>query len=183
MKENPNQNMQNNQNGGNKELMAFLAERFDMIDKRFDANDQRFDAIDKRFDANNQRFDAIDKRFDINDQRFDSVDKNLVVLQNQFDKKLNAFQDRNILDYKELADLMAGQFEKVYEILNQKPDKSEVEAMIKTEVGRVMDRVVRQNDKIDDGRAEQIGMKRQLGKHEKWFSKVATKVGIKLQPE
>jgi hypothetical protein len=102
----------------------------------------------------------------------------------------NQNKDNAVSDYQDLADLMIGQFEKVYEKfdeidrkLDQKPDKAEVETMIKTEIDRVINRVVRQNDKIDDGRAEQIGIKRQLDKHEKWFSKVATKVGIKLQPE
>jgi len=177
------QNNQNNQNIGNKELMVFLNEKFNAIDKRFDANDQRFNAIDKRFDAIDKRFDSNDQRFDANDQKFDSFDKKLNAFQDQFDKKLNAFQAQNVSDYKGLADLMVSQFEKVYGMLEQKPDKAEVEAMIKTEVDRVMGRIVRQNDKIDDGRAEQIGMNRRLDNHEKWLSKAAIKVGIKFQPE
>ena len=51
------------------DLKAEMNQRFDAVDRRFDAQDkyinQRFDAVDRRFDAQdkyiNQRFDAQDK--------------------------------------------------------------------------------------------------------------------------
>jgi predicted nucleic acid-binding Zn-ribbon protein len=45
-------------------LIAFLGERFEVIDRRFEAIDWRFDTVDRRFQAIDQRFDAIDQRFD-----------------------------------------------------------------------------------------------------------------------
>ena len=46
------------------DLVAFLGERFETIDRRFDGIDRRFEAIDRRFDAMDHRFDAMDRRFD-----------------------------------------------------------------------------------------------------------------------
>ena len=46
------------------DLVAFLGERFETIDRRFDGIDRRFEAIDRRFDAMDRRFEAIDHRFD-----------------------------------------------------------------------------------------------------------------------
>jgi chromosome segregation ATPase len=49
---------------GYQQLIAFLGERFEPIDRRFDAVDQRCEVIDRRFDANDRRFETIDQRFD-----------------------------------------------------------------------------------------------------------------------
>jgi len=86
-------------------------------------------------------------------------------------------------DYKELVNFLAvkfdevnskfdevngkfeevnNQFAEVNRKLDQKPDRVEVAAMIKTDTDRVMDRIGQINDKIDDYRAEQIGLKRQV---------------------
>jgi len=96
-------------------------------------------------------------------------------------------------EYKELVDFLVvkfdevngkfdevnGKFDEVNRKLDQKADKSEVEA-VKSEVKMVLDRVVRISDKLDDYRAEQIGLKRQVNKHEKWHFQTAEKVGIDL---
>jgi len=102
----------------------------------------------------------------------------------------NHNNDNTVSDYQDLADLMIGQFEKVYEKfdeidkkLDRKADKSDLLSKAdKSDIDRVLTRISQSGDKIDDNRAEQIGMKRQLDKHEKWFLQVAAKVGIKLQP-
>ena len=92
----------------------------------------------------------------------------------------------NNVEYKELVDFLVvkfdevnGKFDEVNRKLDQKADKSEVEA-VKSEVKMVLDRVVRISDKLDDYRAEQIGLKRQVNKHEKWHFQTAEKVGIDL---
>ena len=46
------------------DLVAFLGERFETIDRRCEAIDRRFEAIDRRFDAMDRHFEAIDHRFD-----------------------------------------------------------------------------------------------------------------------
>ena len=46
------------------QLIAFLGERFETIDRRFETIDRRFETIDRRFEAIDRRFDTIDRRFD-----------------------------------------------------------------------------------------------------------------------
>ena len=46
------------------QLIAFLGERFETIDRRFETIDRRFDAVDRRFDVVDWRFEAVDRRFD-----------------------------------------------------------------------------------------------------------------------
>jgi uncharacterized membrane-anchored protein YjiN (DUF445 family) len=131
------------------------------------------------------------------------------------DKNIQKNQNTNVSDYQDLADLMVGQFEKVFDLLEKKPDrdevkkmiKSEVSEIVKTEVGKIakteikeivksevdktiktetniiMSNITRLNDKIDDYYAEQIGLKRQVGKHEKWHRQTAAKIGLKFVPE
>jgi len=41
------------------QLIAFLGERFETIDRRFDTIDRRFDAFDRRFEAFDRRIDAL----------------------------------------------------------------------------------------------------------------------------
>jgi uncharacterized membrane-anchored protein YhcB (DUF1043 family) len=41
------------------QLIAFLGERFEIIDRRFDAVDRRFDAVDRRFETIDRRFDEL----------------------------------------------------------------------------------------------------------------------------
>jgi hypothetical protein len=173
-------NLENNQSGGNKELMVFLTEKFAAIDQKFAAIDQRFDGIDQRFAAIDQKFIAFDQKLDNFrvefDQKLDTFrvqfDQKLDTFRVQFDQKLDAFQRQNVSDYQELANLMAGQFEKVFET---KVDKSDID--------RVLARVALLGDKIDDYRAEQNGLSRQVERHEKWHHQTAAKIGLKLQPE
>ena len=51
---------------------------------------------------------------------------------------------------------------------------------VNSKIDAVSDHVARLNDKVDDYHAEQIGMQRQLDKHEKWHFKIADKVGVDL---
>ena len=46
------------------QLVQFLGERFETIDRRFETIDRRFETVDRRFDAIDRRFDAVDRRFD-----------------------------------------------------------------------------------------------------------------------
>jgi chromosome segregation ATPase len=41
------------------QLIAFLGERFETIDRRFETIDRRFETIDRRFDAIDRRFDEL----------------------------------------------------------------------------------------------------------------------------
>jgi len=41
------------------QLIAFLGERFETIDRRFDTIDRRFDAFDRRFEAFDRRIDEL----------------------------------------------------------------------------------------------------------------------------
>jgi len=86
-------------------------------------------------------------------------------------------------EYKELVDFLAIKFDEVNEKLDRKADKSEVKEMIeevKVDVRAVSDRLVRLSDKVDDYHAEQIGMRRDMDRHEKWHFSVADKVGVDL---
>ena len=47
-----------------KELIAYLDERFNAIDKRFEQIDKRFEQVDKRFEQVDKRFEQVDKRFE-----------------------------------------------------------------------------------------------------------------------
>ena len=110
----------------------------------------------------------------------------------------NQNNDNTVSDYKELVDFLAGQFDKVNErfekierILETKADKSDIDKICQTletkadkaDIDHVLTRVNLLGSKLDDYRAEQIGMRRQLDKHEKWHSQTAAKVGIKLLTE
>ena len=46
------------------QLVLFLGERFETIDRRFDTIDQRFDIVGQRFETMDRHFDTIDRRFD-----------------------------------------------------------------------------------------------------------------------
>jgi predicted nucleic acid-binding Zn-ribbon protein len=105
--------------------------------------------------------------------------------------KQNATNNTNgtSVDYKELVDFLSVKFEKIDQRfdeidnkLNGKADNSKVDA-VNSKVDAVLDRVIRMSDKLDDCRAEQIGMKHQLDKHEKWHFQTAAKVGIDLTSE
>jgi len=80
-------------------------------------------------------------------------------------------------EYKELVDFLGVKFENIdrkFENIDRKFD--EVNARIDT----LATRMARMDDKIDDYRAEQIGMRRDIDRHEKWHFKVADKVGVDL---
>ncbi len=86
-------------------ILASFAERFEAMDRQFEAIDKRFDGVDKRFVAMNKlfdgvdkRFDGVDKRFEIIDKRFDGVDKQFKTIGRQFEGVNRRFdlQDRRI---------------------------------------------------------------------------------------
>jgi hypothetical protein len=91
----------------------------------------------------------------------------------------NAQNDKNrnitVSDYQELTEFLVGQFDKVNEKLDQKADRSGMKS--------ILERTIRIENKIDDYRADQIGLKRQVDKHEKWHFKTAANVGINLLAE
>lgn len=92
-------------------------------------------------------------------------------------------RDKNITvsDYKELMDFLIGQFDKVHETMATKADLTT--KADKVDIDRVLARFAMLNNKIDDYRADQIGMQRQLGKHEKWHFQTAAKIGLNLNPK
>src|SRR6266851_4211845 len=46
------------------QLVLFLGERFETIDRRFDTIDQRVEIVGQRFETMDRHFDTIDRRFD-----------------------------------------------------------------------------------------------------------------------
>ena len=88
-------------------------------------------------------------------------------------------QNNNSVDYRELVDFLVGQFDKMNAKIDTKADKADMEEKFNL----VLARVAMINTKIDNYRAEQIAVQRQLGKHEKWHFAVAEKVGVELQSE
>ena len=74
-----------------KVLIKEMHERFEAMDKRFEAMqvqmDQRFEAMqvrmDQRFEAVDKHFEAMDKRFDKIDDRINHIDVTLLVMQNK----------------------------------------------------------------------------------------------------
>jgi len=90
-------------------------------------------------------------------------------------------QNNNSVDYRELVDFLVGQFDKMNAKIDTKADKADTAT--KEDVNLVLNRVAMINTKIDDYRAEQIAVQRQLDKHEKWHFAVADKIGVKLAAE
>lgn len=129
-------NLQNNTRGGNQELIAFLTQKFDVIDKRFEGIDEKIDS---------------------------------------FEEQLSVFKEQYVNDYKDLVELFSAKFDAFNKKLDQKADRSDIDA--------VLTRVTQLSNKVDDYHAEQIGLKRQVEKHEKWHNQTAAKIGLKLQPE
>ena len=85
-------------------------------------------------------------------------------------------------EYKELVDFLGGQFEKIHARLN-KVDVVLRNKSDRDDIGDVVTRIMMLGNKIDDYRAEQIGMQKQLNKHEKWHFKTAAKAGLDLLAE
>ena len=77
---------------------------------------------------------------------------------------------------------MGGQFEKIHARLN-KVDVVLRNKSDRDDIGDVVTRIMMLGNKIDDYRAEQIGMQKQLNKHEKWHFKTAAKAGLDLLAE
>lgn len=92
-------------------------------------------------------------------------------------------QNNNNTDLRELLDFFVGQFDKVYrefDKIHLEFDKIHQNKTDKTDIDRVLTRIAMLGTKIDDYRAEQFAMQRQLDKHEKWHFETAGKVGLEL---
>jgi UDP-N-acetylglucosamine 2-epimerase len=59
------------------ELIEYLGEKFDWIERKFQSIDQKFVLIDHRFESIDQRFESIGHSFNSIDQRFDNIDGNI----------------------------------------------------------------------------------------------------------
>ena len=86
----------------------------------------------------------------------------------------------NKSEYGELIEFLIGhftkideRFTKIDEVLKTKSDKSDVD--------RLMNRMGQILDQIGDDRAQQIKTQRQVDRHEKWFYRIAEKIGLKLE--
>lgn len=93
------------------QLIAFLGERFETIDRRFETIDQRFDTIDRRFDGIDRRFDALDHRLALMDRRFDTVDPRFDANDRRFETIDQRFND--------LRGEILGHFDEVYRRLER----------------------------------------------------------------
>ncbi|MFA6376181.1 MAG: hypothetical protein WCX69_02140 [Candidatus Paceibacterota bacterium] len=92
-------------------------------------------------------------------------------------------------EYKELVDFLGVKFENLdqkfenidrkFENIDRKFD--EVNAKIDAVKADVREVSARLGSKIDDYHADQIGMRRDIDRHEKWHFKVADKVGVDLR--
>jgi hypothetical protein len=104
------------------------------------------------------------------------------------EKNIKNNQNAAVVDYKELVDFMAVKFDEINNKLDQNADKLGIEKINqvletkadKSDIALVLTRIAMLGNKIDDYREEQIGMRKQLDKHEKWHFKTAAKVGIDL---
>ncbi|UMX48370.1 MAG: hypothetical protein L7H18_02395 [Candidatus Nealsonbacteria bacterium DGGOD1a] len=122
-------------------------------------------------ETSNQNNNPIDLRevVKIFNDRFDKADQNY----RELAKSSNDRFDQMDQNYRELVEFLAGEFDKIHQTKADKVDMEE-------NFNLVLNRVATINTKIDDYRADQIGLKRQVDKHEKWHFAVADKVGVKL---
>jgi len=127
--------------------------------------------IKKMAETSNQNNNPIDLRevVKIFNDRFDKADQNY----RELAKSSNDRFDQMDQNYRELVEFLAGEFDKIHQTKADKVDMEE-------NFNLVLNRVATINTKIDDYRADQIGLKRQVDKHEKWHFAVADKVGVKL---
>lgn len=104
----------------------------------------------------------------------------------------NNQNNNGAIDYRELVEFFGGQFDKMHQefgkmnakidmIIETKADKADTAT--KEDISLVLNRVAMINTKIDDYRADQLGIKRQVDKHEKWHFAVAKKTGVTLPAE
>jgi methyl-accepting chemotaxis protein len=149
-----------------------LREVVKIFNDRFDQMDQNYRELAK---SSNDRFDKMDQNYrelaKSSNDRFDKVDQNY----RELAKSSNDRFDQMDQNYRELVEFLAGEFDKIHQTKADKADTA-----TKEDINLVLNRVAMINTKIDDYRAEQIGMQKQLDKHEKWHFAVAGKVGVKL---
>jgi len=110
--------------------------------------------LGKKFDGIDKKFDGIDKRFTLIDKRFTLIDKRFVQVNAKLDQKVDK------IDLEEL--------------LKSKADKSDIDKVM-----NVLDELM---GKFDDQRTEQIMIRHDLDRHERWHKQTAEKIGLKLEP-
>ncbi len=96
-------------------------------------------------------------------------------------------------DYSDLVQFISDKFdeadrkldEKLEAKLNEKLEAKLNEKLVgmatKTDINRVLTRIGDLSNKVDDYRAEQLGIKKQVEKHDKWHHLTAEKVGLELE--
>jgi uncharacterized protein (DUF3084 family) len=77
-----------------KSLHTLTTERFEAVEKRFEAIDRRFEEVEKRFEAIDRRFEAIDKRFEAMNKRFEEVDRRFEAMQSNMNERFEAVDKR-----------------------------------------------------------------------------------------
>jgi hypothetical protein len=78
-------------------------------------------------------------------------------------------------------------FAQVNARLDQKVDKIDLEELLKSkadksDIDRVMNVLDELMGKFDDQRTEQVMMRHDLDRHERWHKQTAEKIGLKLEP-
>ena len=96
-------------------------------------------------------------------------------------------------EYKELIDFLSVKFDKIDQHFEQVDDHfGQIETQLekiekgkadKSDIDKVLTRIAIVGNKTDDNRAEQIGMQKQIDKHEKWHFRTAAKIGLDLLAE
>jgi len=101
-------------------------------------------------------------------------------------------------EYKELVDFLGVKFEKLdkkfenidkkFENIDRKFENIDKKFEnidkrfdeVNSKINSMSDRLARLSDKVDDYHADQIGMRRDIDRQEKWHFKIADKVGVDL---
>jgi ElaB/YqjD/DUF883 family membrane-anchored ribosome-binding protein len=103
------------------------------------------------------------------------------------------------VDYSELIDFLSKKFNdsreeikeiisvlrsEIKEALKTKADKSDIENVrreLKSDINAVLTRINQTGNHVDDHRAEQLETRRKVDTHDKWITKAAPKIGVKIE--
>ena len=172
---------QNNNPIDLRELANLINDRFDKVDQTYrelaKTSNDRFDKIDDKFDKIDDKFAQIDARFDKIDDKFVQIDARFTQIDDRFDKIDDRFDKMDQANC-ELLEFLGEQFDKMNAKIDTKADKADTAT--KEDINLVLNRIAMTNTKTDDYRAEQLQLKRQVDKHERWHFQVAEKTGVKL---
>ena len=102
------------------------------------------------------------------------------------------------VDYSELIDFLADKFDKnkeeiineirvemrteIKEALKTKADKADIENL-KSSINAILTRITVIGNNVDDYRSGQISIERKVKEHDKWITKAAPKIGIKVEDQ